>query len=94
MIEKRKGSRLISVNGIDFAWYRGKSSTEIRHLETNKAIYVNNSEVEADWCDLCRGPITSCGTTLGVPATFPALIRAYIIKNFARVAPNGQSKTL
>lgn len=46
MKEARRGSRTIVVQDREYSWFRGKSSTEIRNLETNKAVVVANGDLE------------------------------------------------
>jgi hypothetical protein len=75
----RKGSRTVTVNGTDYSWYRGRSNTEIRNLETNKAEVVENIKIETmleTSCDCCGEPD---GGETGV--TMPANVRHYIMAN-------------
>ena len=86
MIQKRKGSRLINVNGVDYSWLRGKSVTEIRNLETNKAKHVPNAELEKnieilELCDCCDEPTYIDGKLVTYPGlvTTPSTIRDFIV---------------
>ena len=89
MVQKRKGSRLINVNGVDYSWLRGKAVTEIRNLETNKAQHVPNAELDKDVqipavCDCCHEPAYVNGKLVTYPglSLTPAAVREYILEKF------------
>ncbi len=88
MSKKRKGSRLITVNGTAYSWFRGKSNTEVKNLETGKAMVVPNQELEmlveyVSRCDCCfeprydsQGEIISYEVGVATPRLIETFIKA------------------
>jgi len=86
MVQKRKGSRLITVNNVDYSWFRGKSVTEIRNLETRKTKRVSNEHLDKPvdivvHCDCCNEPVYHDGILMTVPGVSmtPSVIREFIV---------------
>jgi len=89
MTQKRKGSRTINVNGVEYSWFRGKSVTEIRNLETRKTKRIPNEQLDKSvdivvHCDCCNEPVYHDGILVTHPgvSTTPSAIREYILEQF------------
>jgi hypothetical protein len=78
---KRKGSRSIVVDNQEYSWYRGKVSTEIRNLATNKAVLIHNQNLERKIIiDQCVCGPECCPVEYG-EATTPSAIAEWIQNN-------------
>ena len=77
-MEKRKGSRLITVGNREYSWFRGKTATEIRNLATKKKVIVNNDELsQTVTISACEWQPCSC-SDYDAEQTTPRLVASYI----------------
>jgi hypothetical protein len=81
----RKGARPITVQGREYSWLRGRTVTEIRNLETNKAVHVEHAKLEqivaiTPACDCCGENIYN-EPDIETPVVMPKAVRHYIMAN-------------
>lgn len=86
MTQKRKGSRLITVNGTKYSWFRGKTVTEVRNLDTRKTERVPNETLDKTvnvvvMCECCEEPVYHDGVLVTVPkaSLTPSRVRDFIV---------------
>lgn len=79
MKAKRKGSKQVDIGEESFSFFVGKTVTEIRNLNTNKAQNVKNEELMdgRPYCDIC-GFDPECPRATPSSAITPAAVKNYI----------------